>query len=80
MDHRNWYILQGSFWFNTKINGIDRFLETKVIKYDDKTKKILLKGFNDNNYEFILNWKNIDQWFITNNKINIFKEFLQKYN
>lgn len=76
MQYNNWYILQGTFYCDIKVeNSYWKFTTCKILKYDDVTKKIELVADNNEKYNFILDFKKMDPFFI--NKTNKFADFLK---
>lgn len=81
MEYNNWYINQNLFCCDIKVSdGYWKFYQCKVNKYDDVTKKIILTTTENNKYEFIIDFKKVDKYFVnTFNRIDYFKEYLNKF-
>ena len=77
MQYNNWYILQDTFYCDIKVDGIWKFVQCRINKFNEETKKIILISNDGNKYDFILDFKKIDSYFInTSNKVEKFKEYL----
>ena len=79
MEIRNWYILNGAFWCDIRDTGYFTFHMCKIVKYNSKTNEIKIINGNHTEMTFILDFKKMDSYFITTNKIGKFKEYLANY-
>jgi hypothetical protein len=80
MEYKNWYILQGNFCADIKIStDLWEYKQFKVLTFDSKTNKIVLISDNGLRNEFILDYKKMDSYFVTNKKTEQFNKFLKSY-
>jgi hypothetical protein len=80
MEYINWCILQGNFCADIKISkDFWQYKQFKVMAFDSKTNKIVLIGDNGVRNEFILDYKKMDSYFVTNKKTEQFEKFLKSY-
>ena len=80
MQYNNWYILQDTFYCDIKVDGIWKFVQCRINKFDESTKKISITSNDGNKYEIIIDFKRIDSYFIgTSNKVEKFKDYLRKF-
>ncbi len=81
MEYKNWCILQGNFCADIKVSkDFWQYKQFKVVAFDSKTNKLsIMAPDNGIRNEFILDYKKMDSYFVTNKKTEQFENFLKSY-